>query len=255
MSKGLKFLFSVLIVLVGLLSTTSGFFYAKSNALEKEKQTVDKPAVDLSKIVSMPKTTEATSTDKTTLEKKDEKTTSTSTTEEVDNETAEEKTSLVTQPASTDSRPSRPADTYTIASGDTLYSVGKKFDLSWSLLAEANGITDINKIKVGQNIVIPKNNIVTFAINKAKAESLQKDSTGTKTKFRLSALDTAKADISPVFGLSPSDTFKQKSLDSASGIATILATHGDRTYEIKLSQPVTKGESGIWAIDSVKVSK
>jgi len=45
--------------------------------------------------------------------------------------------------------------TYTVATGDTLYSISKRFNLTVDELAELNGITD-HTIKVGQSLIIKK---------------------------------------------------------------------------------------------------
>ncbi|MDE4086017.1 LysM peptidoglycan-binding domain-containing protein [Planococcus maritimus] len=45
--------------------------------------------------------------------------------------------------------------TYTVKSGDTLYSIAKKFNVTVAALAKANNITNYNLIRVGQVLVIP----------------------------------------------------------------------------------------------------
>ena len=44
---------------------------------------------------------------------------------------------------------------YTVRTGDTLYSLAKKFESSVERLAEVNNIEDVNKIYVGQKLCIP----------------------------------------------------------------------------------------------------
>ncbi len=44
---------------------------------------------------------------------------------------------------------------YTVKPGDTLYSIAQKFGASPSLLAQDNGITDLENLAVGQDILIP----------------------------------------------------------------------------------------------------
>ena len=46
--------------------------------------------------------------------------------------------------------------TYTVVSGDTLSAIAKKFGTTVSAIASLNGIADVNKIKVGQVLKIPK---------------------------------------------------------------------------------------------------
>lgn len=235
MTRGLKILLVVLIVLVGVLAGAAGFFYAKSVTLEK------KLGSDTS---TLSPSTKDTSTDESTTTTPSATTPSTS-------------TSSVAQPAATGNRPSAPTDTYTVLAGDTLSIVGSKLDISWLTLAEANGLSeeDANKIKVGQVLIVPKNNQISYTINTAKAQEIQEKVSGGKDTFRLSPTDTAKSDAPSAYGLAVTDTFTQKTVDVAAGTATVTGTHNGKNYEIKLSQPVTKGDKGIWAIESIKLVK
>ena len=45
-------------------------------------------------------------------------------------------------------------DSYTVAYGDVLDLIGQRFNVSVTCLAEASGITDINKLRVGDTLVI-----------------------------------------------------------------------------------------------------
>lgn len=45
--------------------------------------------------------------------------------------------------------------THTVAAGQTLYSIGVQYGLSWVTLAEANGITNPNSLYIGQVLTIP----------------------------------------------------------------------------------------------------
>ncbi len=45
--------------------------------------------------------------------------------------------------------------THVIASGETLYGIGRKYGVSANQIASANGITDASRLKVGQSLVIP----------------------------------------------------------------------------------------------------
>jgi spore germination protein len=46
--------------------------------------------------------------------------------------------------------------TYTVQHGDTLISIARKFGISWQVLARVNGITNVNRIYVGQKLKIPE---------------------------------------------------------------------------------------------------
>lgn len=47
---------------------------------------------------------------------------------------------------------------YTVAYGDTLFNLAKKYNTSVAALAAVNGITDVNLIHVGQKLIIPNGN-------------------------------------------------------------------------------------------------
>jgi LysM repeat protein len=229
MAKQARMLFVFLIVVIGALGAGSGLLWAKNINLEKELDSKSSPVADSKKANDATSSTSAATSSIPTS------------------------TGAVTQAAPAGNRPSSPTDTYTIAQGDTLASIGSDFDLSWLDLAGANGIADTDAIKAGQILIIPKNNQISFTVNQDKAASLQKDVNSGKIQFRLSPVDTVKSDISPAYGLGVNDSYKEQSKDVTSGTAVILATHGKKVYEITLSQPVTKGDKGIWAINSVKL--
>lgn len=44
---------------------------------------------------------------------------------------------------------------YTVAPGDTLYSIGQRFGVDYTLIAEANGLPDTTKLYPGQKLIIP----------------------------------------------------------------------------------------------------
>ena len=46
-------------------------------------------------------------------------------------------------------------DVYTVNEGDTLYSIGEKYDLPVSLLMKVNGIVDPYNLQIGHRLCIP----------------------------------------------------------------------------------------------------
>ncbi|HEX7589739.1 MAG TPA: LysM peptidoglycan-binding domain-containing protein, partial [Demequinaceae bacterium] len=63
----------------------------------------------------------------------------------------------VPTPTTTTPPPAAPtaAVTYTVVAGDTLYKIATKFHTTVSAIASANGITNVNLIRVGQKLKIP----------------------------------------------------------------------------------------------------
>lgn len=45
--------------------------------------------------------------------------------------------------------------TYTVVAGDTLFSIARKLGVTSTALAEANNITNVNLIRVGQVLKVP----------------------------------------------------------------------------------------------------
>lgn len=223
MAKSHKVLIILLIVIATLFATSTGFFYSRNVSLEK-------------------KVNNSNSTNSNTI-------TNTAATTTTPTTSSSSSAGISISPLN--NRPSSPTETVTVEKDETLFAIGQKVGVSWTELANVNGI-DANKIKAGDIIVVPKNNQVSYTVNSDKVSALQKEADSGKSTYRFSALDTAKSDISPIYGLVPTDVFTQTKIDNTSGTAEILAKKGDKTYTISLSQPGTKGAKGIWAIISIK---
>lgn len=231
MDRSLKVFITLLITVAALLAASSGYLLASNyNLQKKSSSSSDKKVSDSSAATSLSNETTTSSSDSATTN-----------------------ASKVVAASALDERPSSPSDVVTVASGDTLFSVGQKVGVSWTELALVNGI-NADKIKIGQTIIVPKNNQVSYTVNDSKVSELQTKVDAGKIQFRLSAIDTAKSDSSPVYGLTVSDSFKQSQIDLVGGSATILATHDGKSYTINLIQPSKKGAKGIWAIKSIKTS-
>lgn len=48
------------------------------------------------------------------------------------------------------------SNSYTVVSGDNLFKIASKYNMSWKKIAEQNDIADPHKIKIGQVLKIPK---------------------------------------------------------------------------------------------------
>lgn len=225
MTPKVRNLIIFLLVIIGILAGVGGFYFAKTSNLEKNR-TANSNTI---------KNTASVST----------------TTNANVNANTNTAVSTVTQPAALGNRPSSPSDTVVVAQGEILSQIAEKVGVSWMKIAEANGV-EADKIKAGQTLIIPKNNQISYTVNQEKAASLQKDTDGGKYPFRISAVETAKSDSSPVYGLTTTDTFSQTQIDENAGTATVSAVKADKTYIISLVQPVTKGAKGIWAISLIK---
>lgn len=54
-------------------------------------------------------------------------------------------------------------NTYIVSSGDSLYSIAKKFNISIDKIKEANNLTN-NLLKIGQKLIIPKSDDLTHVV-------------------------------------------------------------------------------------------
>lgn len=148
MNRGFKVLTTVLIIVIGALAVASGFLYAKTTLLEKklagEGVTVTKSPV-IAQVTSPIKTEIGTELISPTIVPTSTPTVTPTTSV----------TPIVTPSAAPKSGT---AGTYTVVSGDTMYSIGLKLKVNWLDLAKANGLdaTTANKIKIGQVLVLPK---------------------------------------------------------------------------------------------------
>jgi murein DD-endopeptidase MepM/ murein hydrolase activator NlpD len=80
---------------------------------------------------------------------------------------------------------SRPPATYTLRGGDTLSAVALRFGTTVADLAQANGITDVHRVRAGQVLRIPGGGPV---VPKLSAEQLRKLPVGLRTRPERMAL-------------------------------------------------------------------
>jgi len=211
-------LFIILVGLVAILSSSTSFFFFKSRSLEKEKTNISEiSGSNIEAGLSMEETPKSTSE------------------------------TVKTAPSS--ERPSAPTDTYEVQKNETLFAIAQKFNQTWAEIVSANGLTDANKIMAGQTLIIPQNEVVNFEVNQDKADKLQKAADAGKNLFRFSPEETVKSDAAPVYGINNTDQVALKS--KANGEAIVIIKKEGETYQIKLTQPITKGDKGIWAIISI----
>lgn len=153
MNRGFKVLTTVLIIVIGVLAVSSGFLYAKTTLLQKQLAGgIDTNKQNDSSIAKTP-----IKTDILTAEKDIEVLPSVT---NVPIGTASVAPTITVTPKVTPTiaLKSGTAGTYTVVSGDTMYSIALKLKINWLDLAKANGLdeTTANKIKVGQVLVLPK---------------------------------------------------------------------------------------------------
>ena len=218
MTKQMKIVFYGLIVLVAILASSTSFLAFKSYNTAKPQPSPKSSSTDSLQAAN------STSTPTSQI------------------------STAVTKASSSSERPSDPADTYTIQRGDLLAEIAQNHGLTLDELSSANAIDDPNKIQAGQIILLPKNNQINFIVDNTKAANLQKFVDNGKYPWRLDPVETARADNASAYGLGISNNYVLKDKNLNDGQATATVSHNGRTYQIKLVQPITKGEKGIWAI-------
>ena len=151
-------------------------------------------------------------------------------------------------------------ENYTILEGDTLFGISLKFGISTDELAKFNNMTDQNSIKVGQIIKIPKTSTASgeakIEIDIEKMQAVQEEVDKGSQPWRLDPVEVVKAEAPASYELNATDTYTLKSKDVVVGEAEVEVkkNKSDKiyTYSVRLVQPITKGDTGVWAIISIK---
>lgn len=159
--------------------------------------------------------------------------------------------------------PSHPAQTHKVEKGETLFAIGQKYSVEWTSIVKANGLADENLIKAGDVLVIPTLdakagiNQVDFTVDAEQAKAIQAtaNAQSSTANWRLDPVEVAKKEGSGVYGLTVNDTWVLGNKNSDEGKATVRVAHDGQQYEVNLTQPVDKGEQGIWAVTSVRLIK
>lgn len=151
--------------------------------------------------------------------------------------------------------------TYTVKKGDTLFSIGKQYNLTWTALAAANDLKETSLLKEGMVIKIPtQTEAATVQSHDVKitadAEETQtlKDAqaaanAGTnQLSYRLvPAQVVQKSLLLSRFQFTPSDLYVEKSKDVTKGESVVEVTHAGKLYTVYLNQPLDKGDKGVWS--------
>jgi LysM repeat protein len=66
----------------------------------------------------------------------------------------------------------RPTTTYTIQNGDTLTSIAKRFGVGMDVIATANHVANVHRIRAGDTLTIPSTVATTTAVTKAAAQAV-----------------------------------------------------------------------------------
>lgn len=134
-----------------------------------------------------------------------------------------------------------PKITHTVGKGETLYQIGVKYNLSWETIARVNNLADVNKIVENQVLVISDAEGEKVQISYAPAEK--------PAKTYASAIEAAKGEIPPVFGLTASDSYTLANPTGDANAPEVLMTIkkiDNKEYEAKLKK------STVWTVSYLK---
>jgi LysM repeat protein len=159
-----------------------------------------------------------------------------------------------TKPADHRGRVTFPANVYTVSKGETLFSIGSKFQVNWQLIVLANGLENENSIQAGKQLVIPKLSNETdyyrvdFTINEDNASLLNAELRDQPSSDYFDPKLVVKNFAVPYFGISETDQLSILEQDNSRGTALIEAISTEKTNVVGLYQPKQKGDKGFWAI-------
>jgi len=78
---------------------------------------------------------------------------------------------IIKIPNRSSSSSSSSSNTYTVVSGDSLSKIAQKFGTTYQEIAKLNGISDPNKISVGQVLIIPRSSSTTSSVSNTTSSS------------------------------------------------------------------------------------
>jgi len=107
---------------------------------------------------------------------------------------------------------------YTVQKGDTLSSIASMYSTSWKKLAEFNGLSDPNKLRVGQEIRIPSSLGAPAPRPKARPAAKKAPSTPIKQAAPMSFKRAARFPASPSAPAFPSANSKRPTVSPATAL-------------------------------------
>lgn len=214
----------VMLIIIAGLAILLGYFYNKSRQTTKEENTPSSSSA-------------ATSVEQTTTTTAAGATTTT--------------TAITAGKDFWAKMPAKPKEIYVIQKGDTLFPIAQKFSLTWETLAAANSITEPDKIKIDQALVVPKMDdktklpYVEFSPN---ADVLGKAPAGKRDD----PTAIAKTELGPIFGITSGDEFTAKAQDKTATVSIVRKVEGKTyNYAVSLIKPSQAGWENAWIIEKV----
>jgi LysM repeat protein len=163
--------------------------------------------------------------------------------------TADEVVPVATTPA-LDTTP----QTHTVVAGETLNTIGIKYNLRWTSIAALNGLSETTPIREGQVLQLPitvSGHIIEVRevpVDATIAQNAQNDARFGGITWRLDSVEVARQTAPTELGIRHDTTLTIESRDDVAGVAIIRTEIDGQLRRVFLSQPITKGAEGVWFV-------
>lgn len=147
---------------------------------------------------------------------------------------------------------------HTVAAGETLHSIGLKYNIRWESLADLNGLTENAPIREGQILDLPLTIsghlviIELITVDQVTAQNAQNDARFGGVTWRLDPIEVVRSTAPSTLGLTPSTAFKIEERDDDAGRVVVTTTDRPLPVRLWLIQPIEKGATGVWFINKTE---
>ena len=174
-------------------------------------------------------------------------------------QTTESNTPVKNEPVAEVAQPTEPAldptpQTHTVAAGETLNLIGLKYNLRWTSIAALNGLTETSYLKEGMVLKLPLTvsghiiEVREVPLDMTAAQNSQNDARFGGITWRFDPAEVVRQTVPSDSGILHDTPLEIESKDDAAGTAVITATVSGQVRRIYLTQPITKGPTGVWYI-------
>lgn len=144
--------------------------------------------------------------------------------------------------------------THTVETGETLNSIGLKYNLKWTSIAALNGLSEDSVLQIGQLLNLPITvsghliDVETIPVSQTDAQNAQNNATFGGITWRLDPVEVARQTSPSSAGILHDTPLELTSRDDEAGTAVVTATVNNSKVIVTLSQPTTKGSGGVWFV-------
>ncbi len=148
----------------------------------------------------------------------------------------------------------QPNEVELISEGGSLFNIAQEHSIKVSELAKFNAITDVNKVFVGQKIIVPDDTTDTsytllFVLNTARLTKEKQKITSGGTSLYTDPVGAAQTDLKDIYGLR-ADTPWSKTVDPNDAKTVSLSTSDSASI---ITATVTQNEDSLWIIKKLVI--